>query len=283
MNPDEITLHAGLYCVPTPIGNLRDITLRALDVLKSCDAVVCEDTRVTGKLLNAYDISVKKIVYNDHSSEETRKYILSLIRDEGKALALVSDAGTPMISDPGYKLMVQAIEEGVYVTALPGANAVLPAIQLSGLPSDKFSFCGFLPHKTSGVQSLLQSISSHQETVIFYDTAQRLPKNLTVVKEVLGNRKVAVVREISKLYEEAIRGTVDEVLMRLDQSPLKGEIVLVIEGMPDADVGAVDIDALIRQAMANDETVKEFSARIAQDIGVKRQEIYNRALELRDE
>lgn len=280
-HPSNPPLDSGLYCVPTPIGNLRDITLRALDVLKSCDRVICEDSRMTGKLLKAYEISKKKIVYNDHASVETRDYIVSLIQN-GAALALVSDAGTPLISDPGYKLVRACYDAGVMVTALPGANAILPAIQLSGLPSDHFLFGGFLPHKIKATEAVFRRYQSSEETLIFYDTATRLTKNLGALVDVMGDREIAVVREISKLYEESIRGTVREVMAHIDANPLRGEIVLVIGGYEKSD-DVFDMDALIHKALKAGESIKELAARLADLSGQKKKDIYNRAIAIRDE
>ena len=177
-NPEESNLFAGLYLVPTPIGNLRDITLRALDVLHACDLLICEDSRVTGKLLKAYAIpSKKKIIYNDQASDATKAHIITLI-ERGQVVALVSDAGTPLISDPGYKLVRDCLLKGLYVTALPGANAVLPALLLSAIPSDKFTFAGFLPSKDKAVKDTLANYSDRQETLIFYDSPKRILKSL---------------------------------------------------------------------------------------------------------
>lgn len=280
MNPPQITWDAGLYCVPTPIGNLGDITMRALQVLKSCDAVLCEDSRITGKLLNAYDIrGKKKIVYNDHSDAETRDYIVKIVRD-GAVLALVSDAGTPLISDPGYKLVRACIDAGLYVTALPGANAVLPALQLSALPSDKFVFGGFLPHKSGAVRTMLARYAVYPETLVFYDTATRLSKNLHSLIDVLGNRQIAVVREISKLYEEAIRGSASDVLQKISEHPPRGEIVLVVAGCTDVVAADHSLDETIANALKSGESVKALSARLATDTGLKKRDIYARALDI---
>ncbi|PCI01195.1 MAG: 16S rRNA (cytidine(1402)-2'-O)-methyltransferase [Alphaproteobacteria bacterium] len=282
MNLHQNKLDAGLYCVPTPIGNLGDITLRGLDVLRSCDMIVCEDSRMTGRLLKAYDIpSKKKIIYNDHASIETRDYIVSLVA-EGRILALVSDAGTPLISDPGYKLVRACFDAGVYVTALPGSNAVLPAIQLSGLPSDVFTFAGFLPRKVSAVGKMISEYSAAPETLIFYDTASRILKNLKAMRDVLGDRQIAVVREISKLYEESIRGTISDVIDRISGNAIKGEIVIVVEGAQKSDED-FDVPALIRSALSTGESVKELAARLASDTGQKKKDIYNLAIKLRDE
>lgn len=268
----------GLYLVPTPIGNLRDITVRALDVLNNCDFVVCEDSRVTGKLLKAYQIEKRKIVYNDHASIETRDYIIKLLND-GKIIAMVSDAGTPMISDPGHKLVKLCIETGCYVTALPGANAVLPAIQLSALPSNHFVFGGFLPSKTQGVRGVLSSYRKHTETLVFYESANRLDKTLNVINEIYGDRLLAVVREISKLYEESIRGTASDILSRLAEKPIKGEIVLVVHGADGNDCTQnIDVDEHIQIALDDGESVKALSERLAAQTGLKKREIYNRAI-----
>ena len=280
-NKDLNPIDPGLYLVPTPIGNMRDITLRALDVLRVCDAVICEDSRVTGKLLSFYAIKdKKKIVYNDHATVETRDYIIGLLRD-GKMLALVSDAGTPMVSDPGYKLVRDCLDMGLSVTALPGANAVLPALQLSALPTDHFVFGGFIPAKDKAVRDLLDHYKGYAETLVFYDTAKRIEKTLSVMCEIIPDRQIAVVREISKLYEESLRGKAQDILQRLQVKPIKGEIVLVVGGNDRAADGAVDIDGLILTALEAGQSVKELSAELATKTGLKKKDIYERALALK--
>lgn len=279
-NKEETHLCSGIYSVPTPIGNIRDITLRALDVLTHCDVIVCEDSRVTGQLLKFYDIpKKKKIIYNDHAVDDTKNYILNLARDN--IIALVSDAGTPMISDPGYKLMRDAIAGGVYVTALPGANAILPALQLSGLPTDKFTFGGFLPSKQSGVQQILKTYQNHPETLIFYDTAKRLEKTLMVLTDIYPTRQISVVREISKLYEESLRGTATEILASLTDKIIKGEIVLVIEGASATD-DSIDIDQMIANAIKGGQSAKDIATELSAMTGVKKKDIYNRVLTIQD-
>jgi 16S rRNA (cytidine1402-2'-O)-methyltransferase len=277
MNPQEIKIDSGLYLVPTPIGNLRDVTLRALDVLKGCDAIICEDSRVTGKLLKAYGIQKKKIVYNDYASLETRDYILGRLKS-GDVLAMVSDAGTPLISDPGHKLVQACLMEDVYITALPGANAVLPALQLSGLPSDKFTFAGFLPHKDKAVCDVLNTYKDSKETLIFYDSASRIEKTLKYVHEIYGDRSIAVVREISKLYEESVRGSPSVVINHFLDNPTKGEFVLLISGFDG--VLDFDLDSEIKNAFAQNETVKALSLRLSSKYKLKKRDVYNRALEL---
>ena len=278
-NPPQKPLMHGLYLVPTPIGNLRDITLRALDVLNLCDFVICEDSRITGKLLKAYQIDKRKIVYNDHASNDTREYILRLLAD-GKTLAMVSDAGTPMISDPGHKLVQSVVAGGHYVTALPGANAVLPAVQFSALSSSAFVFAGFLPTKAKGLHDMLDRYKASKETVIFYESANRLVKTLTAIDALYGQRPMAVVREISKLYEEAIRGTAADILEHVDTHVLKGEIVIVIEGATDEVCRDFDLDELIRIAKDEGQSIKTLSENLARVTGVKKRDIYNRAVQM---
>lgn len=276
-NPQGITLKAGLYLVPTPIGNLRDITLRGLDVLRHCDAVICEDSRVTGKLLAAYDIRDKrKIVYNDHSTEKDRATIIAKL-SEGAVLAFVSDAGTPMISDPGYKLAKACMDEDLYVTALPGASAVLPAIQLSGLPSDGFLFAGFLPSKEKALTDFLRSYQSSSETLVFYESAKRLDKTLAVMADILGDRQAAIVREISKLYEESIRGSLVALADDQKNAQLKGEVVLVIAGR-SADTKVEDIDELIRQCLRQGMSVKDAVATVTDATDARKKDVYHKAL-----
>lgn len=277
-NPEESHLCSGLYIVPTPIGNLRDITLRALDVLNAADVIVCEDSRVTGKLLKAYDLKItKKVTYNDHADEATKDYILKLARDH--IVVMVSDAGTPLISDPGYKLVRDAVVEDVYVTALPGANAILPALQLSGMPTDVFLFAGFLPPKDKGVRDELKKYTGRKETCVFYESPKRIEKTLNIIAELMPDRRMAIVREISKLYEQSLRGTASEILSNLSDQSLKGEMAIVIDGSQE-DESSYDIDELIRKSLSDGERVKDLSVSIACLTGLKKKEIYNRALEL---
>lgn len=276
------TLEAGLYLVAVPIGNMRDITLRALDVLRRVDVVFCEDTRVTGKILKAYDIFVPLRVYNDHSDEVVRNNIVSAVED-GQCIALVSDAGTPMICDPGYKLLRACHDAEVSVTSLPGANAVLPALQLSGMPSDAFSFIGFLPSKMKARQDFLRSWQDVHTTLIAYETAPRLIKALEDIQTVLGARDVAVVRELTKLYEEARRGSVSELLAYYTENGApKGEIVLVIdapqpETFSDEMVKTMLVDALEMLS------TKDAARHVASKTGRKVSMLYNWAIALKDQ
>jgi 16S rRNA (cytidine1402-2'-O)-methyltransferase len=281
-NKEESNLCSGLYIVPTPIGNLRDMTLRALDVLTASDIIVCEDSRVTGKLLAAYGIKdKKKLVYNDHADEKLKTHIINLAKDN--VVALVSDAGSPLISDPGYKLVRDAISANIYVTALPGANALLPAIQLSGMPSDGFTFYGFLPTKDKAVRDILRQYHRTAETLVFYESPKRIEKTISIIGEIMINRKIAIIREISKVYEEVINGNAEEILNILKHKSLKGEIVLVIHGAEDQEHSVDDIDNMIKMSLAKGQSVKELSSMIASMTSIKKKDIYNRAISIQNQ
>lgn len=274
-------MRAGLYLVPTPIGNLADITLRALDCLSAVDLVVCEDTRMTKKLLTYYGLSKKLMVYNDHSTEAQRDKVIRAIK-EGQSVALVSDAGTPLISDPGYKLVRAIMFEELYMTALPGANAVLPALQLSGMPSDKFVFLGFLPTKKGQRQETLKEWGAATLPVIYYESPSRLLSTLDMIADLFENREVAVVREISKMFEEYKSGRAQDLLAYYEeQGAPKGEIVLVIA--PDDQVFAdEDIKVLLLEALKGQRT-KEAAQDVANQTGRSKKEIYEMALTLQKE
>ncbi len=219
-----------LYIVPTPIGNLKDITLRALEVLKEVDTILAEDTRNTMKLLKHYEITVKKLQsYHKFNEHRVVEQFVERIRS-GETIALVSDAGTPGISDPGFLLVRACIEKDIDIEVLPGATAFVPALVASGLPCDRFVFEGFLPHK-KGRQKRLKSLSEEQRTMIFYESPYRLVKALREMKEYFGqSRQAAVAREISKIYEEIKRGTLAELETYFSQKEVKGEIVIVVAG-----------------------------------------------------
>lgn len=218
-----------LYLVPTPIGNLEDMTFRAIKVLKEADLILAEDTRTSGKLLKHFDISTQMHSHHMHNEHKTVESIVNQIKG-GKTIALISDAGTPAISDPGFLLTRACIEAGIEVDCLPGATAFVPALVNSGLPNDKFVFEGFLPVK-KGRQTRLQLLAEETRTMIFYESPHKLVKTLTQFLEVFGeDRRVSVSREISKLHEETIRGSVKEVLEHFTSKPPKGEIVVVLAG-----------------------------------------------------
>jgi 16S rRNA (cytidine1402-2'-O)-methyltransferase len=279
-NKEESALCSGLYLVPTPIGNLRDMTLRALDVLNACDVLVCEDARVSGKLLKSFDIKVpKKVTYNDHADDEVKKYILSLIADE-KIVAMVSDAGTPMISDPGYKLVRSCVERDFYVTALPGANAVLPAIQLSGFSTNSFEFKGFLSNKYNQLKKEINNLINVENVNVFSESPKRIEKTLSVFDEIMPDRNLVVVREISKMFEEVYRGTASEILNQMTGRQVKGEIALVVDGRGDDQGEDYDLDKMILQAHESGEKLKDLSASIASIVGMKKKDVYNHALKI---
>ncbi len=276
-NSGTVNLQPGLYLVATPIGNLRDITLRALDTLNAVDAILCEDTRVTIKLLQAYGIKKPMHVCNDHTEDRQRDAVLGQLA-QGQKIALVSDAGTPLVSDPGYKLVREALERGIGVTALPGANAPLTALQLSGLPSDAFSFIGFLPPKAEARKKKLREWAHVPGTLIAFETGPRLEASLTGMLDVLGDRQAAVTRELTKMYEESRRGLLSELIAHYKDKPPKGEIVVVI-GAP-ADISAsVDIDGLLEDAMAS-MSLRDAVAHVAELSGRAKKEVYARALVL---
>lgn len=222
-------LKPGLYIVSTPIGNLEDITLRALNVLKSSDIILCEDTRISQKLLAKYNITARLEVYNDHSNDAGRHSIIDHI-ERGKIVSLISDAGTPLISDPGYKLVRLLKERNFHVDAIPGVSSVIAALTISGLPTDRFLFAGFVPKTAESKIKLLEQFSGVRATLIFFETAGRLRETLEIAKTVLGNRECAVVRELTKLHQESPFGTLDRLIDYYSTHPLKGEIVLLISG-----------------------------------------------------
>jgi 16S rRNA (cytidine1402-2'-O)-methyltransferase len=273
-------LTAGLYVVATPIGNLRDVTFRALSVLAAAQAVLAEDTRVTKRLLAHYGITTPLVTYNEHSNEAVRERMIHRLRD-GQALALVSDAGTPLVSDPGYKLVQAAIAEGLPVTPIPGPSAVLTALVVSGLPTDRFFFEGFLPPKSAARRTRLQAIAGIPGTLILYEAPHRLPEMLADAAEVLGPRPAVMARELTKLFETVRRGTLPELAQHFGQEgPPKGEIVVLIgeaEGeavRPEADAA---LDQKIRAALER-HSIKDAAALVSAEAGLPKREVYARAL-----
>jgi 16S rRNA (cytidine1402-2'-O)-methyltransferase len=272
---------AGLYIVATPIGNLRDITLRALDLLAAADVIACEDTRVTEKLMSRYGIGGQRLAYHEHNAERMRPLLIEKLK-AGGVIALVSDAGTPLISDPGFKLVRAAIAEGIAVTTLPGPSATLAALVLSGLPSDRFFFQGFLPPKQAARQRVLGEIATLQATLIVYETGPRLAATLADMAAVLGDRPAAVARELTKLYEELRRGGLAALAAHYAATGApKGEIVIVVGGADEAAARAAvsddDLDAALDAALVT-MSVKDASAAVAEATGRPRREVYQRAL-----
>lgn len=270
----------GLYIVATPIGNLGDVTIRAVDVLTRCDVVACEDSRVTGKLLKHLGIHKQLIRYNDHSDEKARSKLISSMRDQ--AVALVSDAGTPLISDPGYRLVQDARSADIAITSLPGACAAVVGLTLSGLPNDRFMFAGFLPTKEQARLAALESVKSIDATLVFYETGPRLVKALHAIQTVLPGREVSVARELTKLFEECRTGSPEELADHYRMEPPKGEIVLLV-GPPAPEVTSPqDADALLKLALEVDKP-SQAAGKVAKETGLDRKTLYARALELRNE
>lgn len=278
--PNVQPLLPGLYLVATPIGNLGDITLRAVDILSRCDTVACEDTRVTGKLLKHLGLSKPMLRYDDHSEHRDHSRLLETMRN--RAVALVSDAGTPMISDPGYRLVNDCRAEGIPVTSIPGACAAITGLTLSGLPSDRFLFAGFLPSKQKARLDALAELARVPATLVFYETAPRLIKSLEAIGEVLPNRDIAVTRELTKLHEEARRGLPHGLIAYYEAHPPKGEIVLLVGPPVEEAASEADANEMLREALA-DMKPSQAAAQVAKSTGLDRKQLYARAMELRQE
>lgn len=278
-NEHHEPLPAGLYIVATPIGNLGDITLRAKDILTRCDAIACEDTRVTGKLLHHLGISKPLWRYDDHAGDYARENLLGSMAE--KSVVLVSDAGMPLVSDPGYRLVRAAREAGIAITALPGASAPLLALALSGLPNDRFLFAGFLPQKDKARRETLQELGAVRSTLIFFETAPRLAKSLNAIADLFPAREVAVARELTKLYEECRMGLASELLEHYQAHPPKGEIVLLI-GPPAEEKMSVDDAETMLAALLKTEKPSKAVAAVAKATGMDRKVLYARALEMRE-
>ncbi len=271
----------GLYIVATPIGNLRDITLRALDVLRAADAVYCEDTRVTGKLMQAHGIATPLRSYHEHNAARRRPEILERLR-EGAVIALVSDAGTPLISDPGYKLVRAAQEAGLPVTAVPGPSAVLAALTVAGLPTDRFVFQGFLPGKAKARREVLADLAGWRGTLVVYESPRRLAASLADMAEAFGPREAVVARELTKRFEELRRAPLPE-LAEAYATPPKGEVVIVVAPPPEAEpADAAEVDDRLRAALAR-LSVRDAAAEVARATGRPRKEVYARAVQLKDD
>jgi 16S rRNA (cytidine1402-2'-O)-methyltransferase len=276
------SLSAGLYLVATPIGNLRDMTLRAIETLAAADLIACEDTRVTRKLLDHYGIASSLTPYHDHNAAQARPQLLARIAG-GAAVALVSDAGTPLISDPGYKLVREARGKGLAVTALPGASAVLAALVAGGLPTDHFFFEGFLPAREAQRRKRIDEIKRIPATLVLFETGPRIAAALSDLAAALGPREAAVCRELTKLYEEVRRGDLAMLAQHYAAgAQARGEIVIVIAPPAAMRDDAFDVDALLQQALTR-VSLKEAVGEIAAVTGRPRREIYQRALALADE
>jgi len=276
--PPARSVAPGLYLVATPIGNLRDMTLRALDVLAAADLVLAEDTRVTAKLLTAYGLRARLERCDDHTSARAAGIAVERLK-AGEVVALVSDAGTPLVSDPGYVVARAAIAEGLPVHPVPGASSLLAALCLAGLPADRVLFAGFLPPKSGARKTMLEELRTGRQTLVFFESGPRLKDSLADMAAVLGDRPAAVTRELTKLYEEAVRGRLSELAADPRCDAPKGEIVVVV-GPGEAEVAsAADADSALTEAMTR-LPPGEAAAEVSRALNLPRKPLYKRALEM---
>ena len=275
-------LAPGLHVVATPIGNMGDITVRALATLAAADTVLCEDTRTSGKLMERFAIKTRLLPYHEHNAQKVRPEILERLQ-QGATIALISDAGMPLVSDPGYRLVKEAAERGIPVTACPGASAVLTGLALSGLPTDRFLFAGFLPQKQGERRRVLAELASLRATLIFFESPHRIIDTLHELSTALPGRAVAVTRELTKLHEEVLRGQAAEIAEQLEaRASVKGEITLLVGPPSEEDaVSEEDLDAAITEALA-DMPASKAASEIARRFNLNRQDIYQRILARKD-
>jgi 16S rRNA (cytidine1402-2'-O)-methyltransferase len=278
LHPSSSTLSSGLYIVATPIGNLGDITLRAIEILRGVSAIACEDTRVTGKLLQHLGIKQRLIRYDDHADERARDGLLALMA-EGP-VALVSDAGTPLVSDPGYRLVRECRERGIAVTSIPGPSAAIVGITLSGLPSDRFMFAGFLPSKAKARGDVLAELAHVPATLVFYETSPRLVDALQSIDEVLPGREMAVGRELTKMFEECRSGSPQELIEHYSAHPPRGEIVLMIGPAPAKISTMEDAESMLRAELVHSKA-SQAAAAVAKATGLDRKALYALAMTLK--
>jgi 16S rRNA (cytidine1402-2'-O)-methyltransferase len=272
----------GLYLVATPIGNLADVSLRALEILAGCDVIACEDTRVSRKLTERYGIATPLTPYHEHNAAEARPKLLARLA-RGEAVALVSDAGTPLISDPGYKLVRTAQEAGHAVTAIPGASSVLTALSVAGLPTDRFFFEGFLPAKQAARQKRIATLANIPATLVLFESGPRLADTLVDLAAGLGQRAAAICRELTKLHEEVRRGELATLAHDYAGGcETRGEIVIVVAPPEEAETQSADVDDMLRQALAR-VSLKDAVGEVALASGRPRRDVYRRALELTKE
>ena len=278
MYAKAVTLDPGLYIVATPLGNARDITLRALDVLTAADIILCEDTRTSSKLMQLYGITTKRMAYHEHNAAAMRPRILDWLA-EGKVLALISDAGTPLISDPGMPLVRAAREAGYYVTAVPGASAPITALSIAGLPTDRFLFAGFLSPKQVARRRSLAELAPLAASLVFFESAKRLPALLADIGEIFPNRTICVARELTKKFEEVVSGTSEAISAHFEAQAPRGEFVIMVAPGDKESASADDIAAMLRDAL---ETMSRRDAvqAVAEMSGRPRKEVYAQALAL---
>jgi 16S rRNA (cytidine1402-2'-O)-methyltransferase len=277
--PSKRGLPPGLFIVATPIGNAGDITLRALEILRGVDLIACEDTRVSAKLLTIHDVQTRRLAYHDHNAEHVRPLLLARL-NAGERVALISDAGTPLVSDPGFKLVRAAVAAGVPVHAAPGASALLTALVLSGLPSDRFLFAGFLDAKSAARRRELAELAGLRATLVFYESAQRLARSLADMAETLGDRPAAVARELTKLHETVARGSLAELATDPALAAPKGEVVVVIGPPAEEAATAEDAEAALAEALTR-LSPADAAREVAGATGLARRDLYRRALALK--
>lgn len=268
--------------VATPIGNLEDITFRALRILREVDLVAAEDTRQTAKLLQHYGIRKFLVSYHEHNERRRTGELMAQLR-AGRSVALVSDAGTPGISDPGYELIRACVEEGIPVVPVPGPSAVLAALAASGLATDRFLFAGFIPRKSSDRRRFFEELKEERGTLILFESPERILESLRDLRAVVGDRRVAVCRELTKLHEEVFRGRISEALAHLEAHPPRGEITLVVEGASPESAEDEKTDEDLRRLLAQGESVRDAAEVVARAYGISRREAYRRALRIRAE
>lgn len=271
-------LAPGLHVVATPIGNLGDITIRALATLAAAETVLCEDTRTSGKLMERFAIKTRLAPYHEHNAQKVRPEILERLK-QGATIALISDAGMPLVSDPGYRLVKEAVEMGIPVTACPGPSAVLTGLALSGLPTDRFLFAGFVPQKQGERKRLFAELAQLKATLIFFESPHRIVETLADLGTALPGRAVAVTRELTKLHEEVLRGTADEIAAELGaRASVKGEITLLV-GPPEGEeeISEAELEAAITRALAAMPASKAASE-VAKTFGLNRSDVYQRIL-----
>lgn len=263
-----------LYLIPTPIGNFEDMTLRSIETLKMVDVLFCEDTRITKQMLNRLEISKKLISSNDHNEESTKNLAIKYL-EEGKNIGIVTDRGTPIISDPGYKVVEEVIKKGYNVIPLPGANALIPALISSGVNPSPFMFYGFLNAKKSKREKELENLKKYPVTIIFYEAPHRIIEMLESIRDIFGERRISVSREISKLYEEIYRGTVSEVIDEINSEEIRGEFVVVVEGSSnEISFESMSIEEHVNMYIEEGLTEKDAMKKVAKDRNTTKSEIY---------
>jgi len=277
---DDAPLAPGLYVVATPIGNLRDVPLRALDVLAAADLVLAEDTRVGGKLLSAFGLSNRLERYDEHAAERARPKVMATL-SEGGRVALISDAGTPLVSDPGFRLVREVAAAGHRVYPIPGPSALLAGLSAAGLPTDRFLFAGFPPPKSAARRSFLEELAGIRATLVFFEGGSRLADSLADMAEVLGDREAVVCRELTKLYETIVRGGLSQLAADPQFEAPKGEIVVLVGPGRETEATAADADAALTEALTRLKPA-DAAAEVAKALGLPRRDLYKRALALKE-